>query len=436
MKISEKDLVLGLLHDKRFARKFQDSGIKADDFDKPVLAKIVELSMGYFDNDSYDKPLDKSVLLDLLRRDKTLSKEEKRKYRGSVNSLYKKKPHNPEYALDSVFEKKKRSRFIALLEQSAESINKDKTIDDAISEMAKMALDLKNTQRSYEVIDWMDDFEKRQKERKFFRDNPESNKRLKIGIREVDAMFPGIGKGEMASIAAKTNVGKSIFLTHLGVFALFQNMNVTHIITENSIDQIATRYDSRATGVPYDDFKAFNFYDEKAPLLHQARANFEMLRDEFDKRLKIAKCEVNATSALDVYNIVEDLEREGHKTDVLLIDSPELMRSVGKYEQTRLEKAAVYYELLALVDKKNLISAVSTQLTRSASDSVSGPEDLAEAYEKARILSYIFIISQTIKQKMMSEMMWRMVKSRDSSNMGESIILHPDFATMCVDTGI
>ena len=395
----------------------------------------------YLNPDYAGKTMTRKIAKDMLIRSRGLDDELKQRTARTLKSLYKKKPpDNPQYSLDSVMDHKKYSKFVDMIQDAAGDIeNSGVSVDEAIDKLYEKAQDIKakSLVQRYEVIDWLDDFENRQERRLFEKTHPELRKALHFGIPMIDMTVPrGIGIGEMFSVAAKTGIGKSIMLDHVGLFAIYQGLNVTQIITENSIDQTATRYDSRATGVPYDDFKTYNFDGEKSRLIHQAESSFEMLRDAVDARLKIAKCEVNNTSSADILEIINGLEKVGHKTDVLLVDSPELMKSVGKYESTRLEKAAVYYELLALVDKYKMIGGVSTQLTRDASDTTSGPEALSEAYEKARLLAYIFFLSQTQKQKMLGELTWRMVKARDAENNGDSIILHPDLAVMCIDTGI
>jgi len=435
---SEKELALGILRDPKLLRHVANSSLTSEDFQKPSVGWLVDKAKDYYNNASFGRrPLTPDIVWSLLKDDKKIKKEERRKYKKILQGVFSKRSENPQYAVRRLEALIKRREFINILESGADGIQEGEDIDFLLDEMAKRSFELRITKQKQRIqqTDFIKDFDSRQKERKYIKEHPEEHKKLNIGIKSLDELVPnGIGSGEMLSIAALTGLGKSIMLTQIGSTGLFQGFNVTHVITENSLEQITTRYDSKLSGIKYDDFRSYELTGYNEILLKQLEKVYDLFDGHYDNKLKIIKMPVGSTTTLDIYEIVEELEFNGHKTDVLLVDSPELMAPVAKYKEYRLQRAAVYYELLALLDEKEIRGVVSTQLSKASKGTLGSSEDLSEAYEKARLIAYLIILSQNKKQKLMGDIAAILAKSRDSASNSKVALLRPDLARMCMDT--
>lgn len=431
---TERDIALGALHDEQFLSNLSEANLDHTDFEKPVFGWVVNATTNFWRNPSYGRrKITKQILERILLRDKTVTEEQKRKFLRSIQVLYKKIPDNPNFSLDQIETFIKTRRFVQHMSDAADVIESG-DIDNAIDKMSSYLLTLKTKgTRDWEVKDWKDGFESRMLERKRVRDNPDLSKRLRFGIKELDLLLPrGLKAGEFGSISAKTGKGKSIFCNHVGFHGMLQNFGVTHIITENEFEQIEGRYDARATSLDYNDLMDYNFSGENKKYLKQARRIFDMLRDITDKKLKIVKCIPNKTNILSIMQIINFLERtEGHKTELLLIDSPELMIPLSSFKEYRLQKAAVYWEIKSFLLEQGIIGFGTSQL-KADSEDAPVPEDMSEAYDKARLLDLMLILIRTMKQHLMGEASIGIAKTRDNDNTGAVITLNPDLKRMWI----
>ena len=432
--ILEKDIVLGVCHQDGFLLSLVDSGITTEDFDKPVFGWMVSKSVEYFLK--YNKTPTENVFKRLVERDSNLEETEAKKYLRSIRTLYKKTPDSPNFSLSELQKFSRKKKFINQLEESAEKIEGNEDIDEVIGYMASSVLQLESMkQKEWEVSDWLDGFEKRQKQRKKDRDNPELSKMFHFGIKMLDAkMRRGLTFGDMGSIAAKTGKGKSIFTIQVGLQGIFQGFNTTHITTENALGQSEGRYDSRATGIPYEQIMAYDYKGNKKSARRQAQQTIDMLRDNIDSKLKIVKCIPNKTNIMTIMDILDRLEKkEGHKTELLIVDSPELMVPLTTFKEYRLQKAAVYWELKSLLLEKKMIGFITSQLTRGSDDGMPTAEDMSEAYDKARLLDLMLVLVRTVKHMLTDEALIWVAKARDFENDGQPIQLHTDFSSMFMD---
>jgi len=432
--VLEKDIALGICHIDGFIPSLIDSGMSGKDFDKPVFGWLTDNAVKYYLK--YNKNPTKNVLKRLIEHDPEIEENEAKKYLRGIKTLYKKKPDSPNFSLSELQKFSRKKMFISNLEESAEKIEGNEDIDEVIGYMTTNILELGSMkQKEWEVIDWLDGYEKRQKKRKKKKQNPDLFKSFHFGIKQIDSKIRrGVNIGDMASIAGKTGRGKSVFTIQVGVQGLFQGLNTTHIITENELDQTEGRYDSRVTGIPYDQIMAYDYDGDKKYARKQAQQTIDMLRDNINSKLKIVKCIPNKTNIITIINILDYLERlEGHKTELLIVDSPELMVPLTKFREYRLQKAAVYWELKSLLLERKMIGFVTSQLIRGSDDGMPTAEDMSEAYDKARLLDLMMVLVRTVKHMLTDEALIWIAKARDFENDGQPIHLHTDFSCMFMD---
>lgn len=433
-KILERDILRGVCHTDGFIPTLVDSGVTGNDFDKPVFGWIVDKSIKYYLD--YNKKPSHRILKRLVEKDSELNETEARRYLRAIRSLFKNKPDSPIFSLNELQKFSRKKKLVTYLENTAEKIEGNEDIDEVIKFMTSNVMSLESLkQKEWKIVDWLDEYEDRQKIRKYKRKHPELYRTFHFGIKEIDRkMRRGLIIGDMGSIAAKTGRGKSIFTIQVGLQGLYQGFNVTHITTENELDQTLGRYDSRITGIPYEQIQMYDFDGSKKAARRQAQQTIDMLRNFVNTKLKIVKCIPNKTNIMTIIDIIDRLEkREGHKTDLLIIDSPELMIPLAKFQEFRLQKAAVYWELKSLLLERGIIGFVTSQLIRGSDDSMPTAEDMSEAYDKARLLDLMMVLIRTTKHFLVDEAIIWIVKARDFENDGQPIMLHTDFSCMFMD---
>lgn len=433
-KLIEKDIVRGVCKMDGFLPTLVDASVTGADFDKPLFGWVIDKSIEY--HAKYNKHPTKKVLKRLIERDPELEDSEAKKYLRGIRSLFNKAPDSPHFSLGELQKFSRKKKLISYLENSAEKIEGNEDVDEVITFMTSSMMGLEALKlKEWKLVDWLDGFEERQALRKHRKLHPELFRTFHFGIKELDAkMRRGMIIGDMGSIAAKTGRGKSIFTIQVGLQGLYQGFNVTHITTENELGQTEGRYDSRATGIPYEQIQMYDFDGSKKASRRQAQQTIDMLRNFATTKLKIVKCIPNKTSVMTIIDILDRLEkREGHKTDLLIVDSPELMIPLTQFKDFRIQKAAVYWELKSLLLERGMIGFVTSQLTRGSDDSMPTAEDMSEAYDKARLLDLMMVLIRTTKHFLSDEAMLWIVKARDFENDGQPITLHTDFSCMFMD---
>lgn len=430
----EKDIILGVCHQDNFIQSLIDSNVVGTDLDKPVFSWVLDNSLSYYIK--YNKKPSKKVLKRLIERDSELEDSEAKKYLRTVSSLYKKVPDNPNFSLDELQKFSRKQRLISQLNNTAESIEGEKDIDQVIEALQSSIMKIEDSKkREWSYTDWLEGWEERQATRKHERDNPDQRKCLNFGIKMIDTKIKrGLLPGDFGSIAAKTGRGKSIFTIQVGLQGLFQQMGVTHITTENKKEQTTGRYDSRVTGIPYDLIQTYDYTGKSKRLLKQSERTIDLIRESVSTNLKVVKCIPNKTNIITIMSILDALEKkEGHKTDLLIIDSPELMVPLTTFKEYRMQKAAVYWEIKSLLLERDIIGFATSQLTRGSDDRMPTAEDMSEAYDKSRLLDLMFALVRTTKHMLTDEALLWIVKGRDFENDGQPILMHTDFASMFMD---
>lgn len=434
-KSSERDIAIGVLTSKDFLSKAAESNLVGKDFDRKVFGWIYDSAVSYWRHPKYGQKLPtKKVFKKLLQRDKELDEETARKYLRTIKVLYRKSSDSPDFSLSQIEDYKRTSKFISQLEKSAELLSERGTVD-AIQSMHDFIM-LDDISQSDDILveDWLDTFEDRQRLRKERKENPHIYKPLRFGIRELDIMMPrGVMPGSIGGIAAQTGIGKSIFCNHMVFHSLLDQLGTTYVVNENDMDQVNGRLDSLATGVPYNDLQLWRFDGENKHYLRQAERMIEALRDSVHNKVKTIKLVPHKHTIADIRREVDRLRRvEGHETQTLIIDSPDLMKPLAQYKEYRLQRAAVFWEIWTYLRETDVRGFVSTQL-KAEIEGVPSPEDVAEAYDKARLLDCLLVLIRSKKQRLLDEASIAIAKSRDSAHSGEVIPLRTDMTRMVMD---
>jgi len=261
---------------------------------------------------------------------------------------------------------------------------------------------------------WLiEDFEKRQKLRKHMKEHPEEYIWVKTFIKSLDKIIVGLRGGELGLIMATTNKGKSIFAVHLGFVGALQGYNILHITTEMDDVQTAARYDSRLFKMEHRKFKMYDFTKEDLEFIDR---RFKKRKEKMAKKVHIVHIYVKAATVYDISKIIARRNREGIKTDLVIVDSGDHLKSMNKYDQPRLEHTEVYWALKWLADEYKIGVWSTVHASKEWAEKFAGAEASSESYDKSRISDLVLNLNQTSEQKMTNEMDLYLSKYRDGKS--------------------
>jgi len=427
LKYIENDIVLGMLKSQDFMTFIANQGYESKLLGNDANRFFYRAALRY--HEKYHETPSKKILLNKLAKNKKLTPEQKKLYKSHLNKLSSKKFKRKKFLQDAVTEHFDKQKYLGALESSMAVLKKTDNVDAAEAALMKEIYTKRGGRDDVKLLDWLDDWEFRQEKRKlgtFFG----SKQAVKTGFKELDLILDGIYPGEVLSIAGLTGRGKSIFATNVGANAFLAGHNVLHVTSENPLWQALGRYDARILKLPYKIIQNSNLAKDEE---RYADAVMEYLREKMKSNLKIAEVTPNDFSVLTLRTILHKLEiTDGFKPDLVVLDSAELMNPIGEFKEYRLQKAAPYWDFKALMIDLGIAGLTTTQ-AKQKSDETKGitSEDLAEAYDKARLLDKIIGITRTIENILKNEITIHIAKNRDGDS-GGYIKLPTDFEKITI----
>jgi len=426
MKVFEKSSIVGVLNSPGLAQRAFSSRLSGEFYTSSIYGFAFDAVKEYWLK--YRKPPTKNILKRLIEKSK-LDDDSKVLYAKKLLRLYGVDAVESDFSIDNLNSEAKKRTFVRDIERAAEIIGSSGDVDKAIKLMNLSTTTSLSDFTSWKSYDYLDEWENRQKRRKLTKGTVESiGLMTKLKVLD-DYMKKGCKRGSLNIIAAKTGVGKTNFLVQIGVAGLFQGASVTHVTLENPYEQLSTRYDARITRIPYDMFQLYDFDGEKKKYRKRANKTIKFLRESLSSKLRIVEAVPTKTNMLTIYDIINTAKLEGHNTELLIIDSFDIMDSLAKFEQKRLQVAAVYWEGKALFLEQSTVGWSSAQLNRVADDEKPSLEDLSEAYDKSRISDKVLGLSRTIKDKIEGTCTIGVLKDRDGPD-GYFVKMGVDFSRM------
>ena len=417
----EADLLSVFLKDKKKYIKFS-SRIRKDHFRNDVFKWVYEVLGNYYQKFKGLPTL--SVFKEELLKT-SFSEDKKKHYLVLIRKLFKRKIKTPIKYLESNISKKiEKEEVLIAIEKSLKRIEKG----DLSSAKKGLLRDLILNKDGPDdrTIRILRDWKLRQIARKELKKIPFNKRFISTPYPLINSVTHGIQVSEGATVAGVTGHGKSIVAGEFGANSLLDGLNVLHFTLENLAEQTAQRYDSRLSEVEYDTIK---FYDFSKKQLAHFKKIFKILSSGMSNDVVIKETVKDNTDIVFVDKTIETLKLEGFNTEFLIIDSCDLMSSTKKYDSYRLERASIYWDFKFYLKLKRLPGLTTTQLKSSSRYKKSTSEDLAEAYDKARILDIVYILSQTEEQEKDSILDFTVDKNRDGPK-GTRISLYKDFAKM------
>jgi len=416
----ESDFIVFLLNKDRFL-KFHNR-IKEKHFTNEILRwifKVIETHYRRY-NEIPNLKVFKTEIFKL-----TVPNNEKKAYYITIKKLLSKKLSISEkYIEDNVREKVEKEEFVESIQKAVYNIEKG-DLNRARKDLIQSVL-LGKEDKKFPIISVLKDWKSRQVIRKELKKLPSSKRFVSTPYSAINRISSGIQISEAATVAGLTGVGKSIMLGEFGLNSLLENLNVLHFPLENTGEQTAQRYDSRISEIEYDIIK---FYRFKGPEIKTFEKIFKVLSSTISGDVKIQETYRNEADFSYIEETILYLREQGSNTDFLIIDSCDIMKSAIRYESYRLDRASIYWDFKDYCKMKRIPGLTTTQLKIGSKGRVATSEDLAESYDKARILDLVYIMSQTEEDRKKNIVRFSLDKNRDGVD-GINVNLYKDAAKM------
>lgn len=416
----ESDLLSIFLKNKKKYVKFSVK-IREKHFRNEVLRWTYKVLREYYSK--YRKLPTKKVFKEELLKT-SFDTDKKRQYYFVISKLFSRKVKTSvKYIEDNIQKKIDQEEFLLSVDKALYEIEKGNVDQAKKGLLTNLIL---NTPEKGEMVRVLRDWKLRQLVREKLSKIPVPKRFISTPYKKINVVTNGIQVSEAATVAGLTGMGKSIIAGEFGVNSLLEGLNVLHFTLENLAEQTAQRYDSRLTGIKYDTIKLYNF--SKRQLSHFNKT-FDALLSGMKNDVVIKETIKDETDIVFVDKVVEMLKLDGFNTEFLIIDSCDLMSSVKEYDSYRLDRASIYWDFKFYLKAKRLPGLTTTQLKSSVRYKIGTAEDLAESYDKARILDIVYILSQTKEQEKDSIITFSVDKNRDGPG-NVSIDLYRDYPKM------
>jgi replicative DNA helicase len=191
------------------------------------------------------------------------------------------------------------------------------------------------------------------------------------GIQDLDKML-GIQREELITVAARTGIGKSAFLTTAALNAGRLGKKIKFFSVEMSAVQVAQRFLSQISGI-----SAYRLM--KGTLSEDEWEKYEKAAEEWSN-LYINICDL---SAISIGQIRTEARRE--KMDAIVLDYVQLATSDSKNDRRDLDIGEVTRGLKALAKELDIPVLIAAQVNRGAEQRADKKPTLADLRESGSI---------------------------------------------------
>lgn len=247
---------------------------------------------------------------------------------------------------------------------------------------------------------------------------------IPTGIKGIDSNLDGGPiRGTLNIFVTPPNKGKTTTLVNIGKYAALSGFKVVHYTLELSESLVSRRYFMSMVRMTKKELrtKKRTAYDNILKLADKITSDSIII-----KQFPTGKATIrNIDSHLNkLYN------NDGFIPDVIIIDYPDLIKSINHYEERRHEISEVYYALRALGNERNSVIWGASQTNRPGNkEDIVTIDDLAECWDKAASSDVIISVNQTLQEKRSKPQLARMFisKSRDDES-GISTYVETDWS--------
>jgi hypothetical protein len=243
--------------------------------------------------------------------------------------------------------------------------------------------------------------------------------------QSINRYCGGVGEGELWGFLGRTNVGKSAFLTAIGVVALKHMYNVFHWSFEDSDRVVKTRYASALTGIIRNDVPVN--IDAVISNLRAKGKKLGKLFTQYSENFSIR--------ASDVRGAILELERrEKINIDLIIIDYAPLFKSENGERpnwETYEESLRILRGTISSLQKRGFSGFQGDKSSESAETSTFA--NIGKAYGMAAVLDGCISINQTFEERDEKAMRLYIVKLKDGEGVGKTIRICEDHSTCTYD---
>jgi len=213
---------------------------------------------------------------------------------------------------------------------------------------------------------------------------------IPTGFRTLDSLWSGgIRPGEFGVILSPTNVGKTQTLCYLAAVAYKSSHPCVYYTFELAKKMILRRITSAVLRksvqtIPVDDAPA---------LLERVRINRQITNADIEIRS-------GGMGVADLLMDLEELEEEGRKPHVILLDSADDLVATRQHQSEYQRLGEIYMDVRNLALAADIAIWTSTQATREAIDKARiSLKHMGDSFWKARRAHYVLGLSQTEQER-------------------------------------
>ena len=213
-----------------------------------------------------------------------------------------------------------------------------------------------------------------------------------------EIMDGGLAGGELGVMVAPAGIGKSWCLQAMGASSIKNGKTVIHYTLELNENYVGLRYDSIFSGVTTANIK---FY----------REDVEKKISQLDGRLIIKYYPTKSISVQSLSAHLKQLEIQGIKADIALVDYADLLVGTGREKRHILE--SIYEDLRGLAGEFNIPIWTASQANRSSlEEDIIDATKVAEAYSKVMIADFVVSLSRKVEDKIANTGRFHVIKNR------------------------
>ena len=213
-----------------------------------------------------------------------------------------------------------------------------------------------------------------------------------------EVMDGGLGKGELGVVVAPAGIGKTWCLQSMGANSVKNKLTVVHYTLELNQEYVGLRYDTIFSGTPTANIKFYK--DEVKKKISQLKGH-----------LLIKYFPTKSATVQTLSSHLKQIELQGIKPDLVLVDYADILRGVGSEKRHILEN--IYEDLRGLAGEYELPIWTASQANRSSlEEEVIDATKVAEAYSKVMIADFVVSVSRKVEDKIANTSRFHVIKNR------------------------
>lgn len=225
-------------------------------------------------------------------------------------------------------------------------------------------------------------------------------KRIPTGIPPIDEILRGgLSKSELGIILGEAKKGKSIGLVHMGSACLMTRTGrVLHFVLEGRTEQTSMRYQSRLTGIEYNNIKMDTLTDVE-------RDKLANIKNKYFQNLELVPFNSRwGYTVQDIESKILEMERNGKKPDMVIVDYGDILTvpESDRRQEFRFQQTQIFRGLKSIAMVHLVALWTASQATKPKDDGeeyLLRARNIAEAYEKVRVTDFLMTLNQTAKEK-------------------------------------